>query len=147
MCMKLVLVEDDHLQAERLLNDLRLAFPQATCELIKTESEFRNKLDAFVERPPDAIVMDVMIRWTDPTPDMAPPPKDVKGEDYFRAGVRCAKLLEERGVHSPIILYTILDAADLKEDLAKVSKIAIHLRKEASSESLVRRIRELTQGG
>ena len=42
---------------------------QVKPEVIRTESGFFTALEDISANPPDIIVLDVMLRWTDPSPD------------------------------------------------------------------------------
>lgn len=140
--MRVLLVEDDHDQADFIKGFLGQELAGSEIELIRTEHEFRGRLDAIAERPPDVVVMDVMLRWTDPSPAMEPRPQDVKEGGIFEAGLRCRAQLADRPATAavPVILYTVLERDDLD---AKYQ--AMHLGKEADSESLVHAIRSLTR--
>ena len=142
--MNMLLVEDDHLQARWIKEGLLRSFPGATIEVISTELGFRSKLQEMTEQVPDVFIMDVMLRWTDPTPDLKPPPEEVRKEGFFRAGLRCARLLAEQPStrHRPVILYSVLERSDIASDLKDEPNVH-HLRKDSTLEPLVRRIQEL----
>src|SRR5882672_9400242 len=103
-----LLVEDDHLHAGWITEMLQRAFPSIKIEPIRTENEFYLGIDAIARKPPDVVIMDVMLRWTDPAPEMSTPPPNVQTEGYRRAGLRCAEMLAKRDAtkHIPIILFT-----------------------------------------
>jgi CheY-like chemotaxis protein len=147
--MKILIVEDDHLQADWIHQSLANKFPRAEIERISTELEFRSRVDNgnLAENPPDVIIMDVMLRWTDPGPDLKPPPSDVREEGFFNAGLRCERLLaqEERTSHIPVILYTVLERTDLKQDPEKLRRNVHYLPKESNPEPLIQLIRDLTR--
>lgn len=143
--MNILIVEDDYLQAEWFQKELKKEFPRANIDIIKTEYKFRSCMEEIAKKPPDVIVMDIMLRWADPSPDMPQPPDDVKNEGFYRAGLRCQKLLaeSEKTRIIPVILYTVLERNDLKENLQKLPSHVIHLPKESSLTPLVREIRRL----
>src|ERR671921_412520 len=118
MATYIVIVEDDHLQEGPLSDSLSRAIPGAELVTLTTEQEFRNFVPRLRERPPDLIVMDVMLRWAYPEPDAPPPPEDVIKEGFYRAGLRCARLLadDETLNDVPVILHTILERSDLERD-------------------------------
>lgn len=143
--MKILLLEDDHLQAKWLqdalqdkLNELRPAV-----ETVRTEREFQSRLDELVRWDPTVVLLDAIVRWTDPSPDLMAPPDGYNGPG--RAGVRCAKLFAEASPHTPIILYTILEREDLEEELVSLPRGVQHLRKEADLSPLLDRIRAVVQ--
>jgi|GEM_PF-2377186 hypothetical protein len=118
--MRVVLLEDSYLDVESIANDIRRSFSDATVIHISTESEFREHVPSFAQNPPDLFVLDVMVRWADLRQDMeVSPPVDVANEGYYRAGIRCQKLLAEHEVTSeiPVILYSILDRGEYEADI------------------------------
>src|SRR5215217_6959334 len=127
----LVVVEDDHLQEGPLEAHLREAFPTADVQTVPTEREFRELLPKLRDRPPDAVVLDVMLRWDFPRPDPPPPPADVEAGGYYRAGLRCAQLLsaDKRLQRVPVIFYTILERADLERDGTALADSVRYVRK------------------
>lgn len=116
---RILLLEDDNLQAQLVKMTIEQEINSAEVEIISTELAFRTKMDDIVAHPPDVIVLDVMVRWRRPSREKQ---EKAPGE-YFRAGIRCWTLLKERGVASAVIVYTVLESADLKP---KVSLDAIN---------------------
>jgi CheY-like chemotaxis protein len=114
--LSILLVEDDALFADSLKEELVKAFQGVTVETIPTESRFRQSLPDIERSPPSVIVIDVMLRWDDPRPDMPAPPSDVEEEGFYTAGLRCQTLLasNSRTKQIPVILYTILDPGDVE---------------------------------
>jgi CheY-like chemotaxis protein len=125
--MKILLVEDDYLE-EDLLRRILTAWPfkirDEEIVTIATEEEFRKRIEGIARspRPPELAIIDVMIRWTDPRPgdlDMAQIPLAVQHEGPYRAGLRCAEMLDDLNPHIPILFYTILEREDLDSDLLR----------------------------
>src|SRR5437763_8333735 len=145
--MRLVLLEDDSSQSAWLKQQIESMPSSPTIDCLTSESEFRAQIDAYCTAPPDLFVLDVMVRWTKPAPVMAEPPDDAKTNGYFRAGFRCAKLLRDAGVSSPIIFYTILENTDVNADLAKLHELnikdATYLRKARRSNELLKMIGDI----
>lgn len=141
--MKILLVEDDYIQSDLICEALEQAFPSDVVELIRTEHEFRSRLVDIKARPPDIIILDIMLRWTLPSRDMPELPQDVREEGLYRAGFRCKKLLSEhaRTRDIPVILYTVMEVSDIAEDLQDIASGAVYLRKEADMTSLIQLIR------
>lgn len=141
--MSILVVEDDDIQADLILPNLKRAFRQDTIDLIRTEYEFRDHLDKIRKNPPDVIVIDIMLRWTDPSEDMPPRPEEVRREGPNRAGFRCKKILaEEEGTkHIPVILYTVLADGDIEHELASGD---VYLNKDDDFSPLIQLIREIT---
>ena len=110
--MRILLVEDDWIQEESMSGAIRDAFPEVVIESLCTELEFRNALDRIAADPPDLVIFDIMIRWTDPSPDLdeSALPAEFSRQD---AGLRCHKLLIERVPHARTLLYSILDREDI----------------------------------
>lgn len=143
----IVVVEDDHLQEEPLREQLSESFVGGTVEIILTEQEFRARLESFRVEPPDIVVLDVMLRWTFPSPDASPPPFDVEKGGYYRAGIRCAELLANDELLSkiPIILLTILERDDLGRDGQHLPDSVTYMRKSADPDFLIKTIRALLE--
>jgi len=145
--MEILIVEDDALQAETIESRLKKDFPGARIRKVSTERQFHLSLDSIVQNPPSVVVLDVMLRWTDPAPDLEPPPGDVRREGFSRAGLRCQKLLAQHETTSgvPVILYTVLDRNDLDRELKGLRPNVAHLRKESDLSPLVQQIREMVR--
>lgn len=145
--MYIVLVEDDHLQAEWIEARLREAFHGVEVERISTEQEFYARFEAIAVARPDVFIVDNMLRWTDPKQDMPAPPPEVQVNGFYRAGLRCKDkiIAHEQTRHTPIILYTVLDDLDLDQALQDKPPNVIYLRKDSDPEPLIRIIREVTR--
>ena len=139
--MKILLLEDDCLQAESIRRELERAFGMSCVEELATESQFRARLNTIARDPPDVAVLDVMVRWADPSPEPPEPPEDVRREKFYRAGLRCARLLAAQVPDVPIVLYSILHPDDLKSELPDLSPGVTHLPKKAELRLLVDLIR------
>ncbi|MEE9294802.1 MAG: hypothetical protein V3W34_07565 [Phycisphaerae bacterium] len=136
--MNIVLLEDDHLQADWIRSEL-VSELGASVRVVRTEMEFREILSEWQEHPPDIVVLDVIVRWTDPRADIPRPPEDVRNGPA-RAGIRCGRRFAEYCPNVPIILYTVLDAVDLEADLTGLPERVITLSKEATSTPLINAI-------
>jgi CheY-like chemotaxis protein len=144
--MYILVVEDQFVQADLICENLEKEFPDSVIEQIDTESEFRYRLDAIAMNPPDVIVMDVMLPWTEPDPVMPPTPEDVLNAGFNRAGLRCAKLLAENDLTKgiPVIVYTVLEEFDLERELRNDHRNVVYLRKDSDPDPLFKLIHELT---
>ena len=140
--MRILLVEDDHLQSDPTLDNLRREFHGASFTRIRTESEFRAKFKEIATNKPDVIIMDVMLPWADPDPDLKVPPEVAEG-GIGRAGIRCKNLLAENEATRdiPVLFYTVLDNPQLQTDIQNLRPEAEHLIKEPDSIDLIERIR------
>jgi len=145
--MKILLVEDDYLQTDWVYSDLIREFPDAEIEKLSTESEFYSRLDGIAGASPDVILMDIMMRWAHPSPNIPPAPEEVKKDGFYRAGLRCIRLLSKsaRTSRIPVILYTMLERADLEEPLRKLPANVTYMQKESDLTPLFQRIRAVTR--
>lgn len=145
--MYIVLVEDDHLQAEWVESCLEEAFEGLGVVRISTESDFYLWLDGFADESPKLFIIDVMLRWTDPAPTMKKPPPEVKKNGFYRAGLRCQQRIAEndRLRDIPVILYTVLEELDLEGQLPTKPSHVIYLRKDSDPEPLIKEIRRIRQ--
>jgi len=145
--MRVVIVEDDYLQADWIKNLLlsRLGVADGDVELIATECEFRDRLENFRAHPPSLFVIDVMLRWADATADYRPSPPDVKEEGFFRAGLRCERLLRQarETKRIPVVLYTVLEESELEPGLKSVGTATKYIGKSSADADLVAHINEL----
>lgn len=146
--MRVVVVEDDSLQAESIAEALQRSFRDLRTELISTECEFRARVDALRSDPPDVFLMDVMLRWTDPTPDRLPPPTDVEQEGFFRGGLRCLQMILDAPEMNkiPVVVYSVLDREDVAREISAMPRHVLFLRKDSDERRLVMEIRSLLQG-
>jgi DNA-binding NarL/FixJ family response regulator len=132
--MRIVLVEDNLFQEEAIRNAITAAFPGVGVDTIWTELEFRNKLEELVESPPDLVILDVMLPWTEAGPEVDDSPLEY---DDRLAGLRCRVLLKERAPHVPVVLYSILDTDDIGE---QAPQDVCFIQKKSSFEKLLQQI-------
>ena len=143
--MHIVLVEDNGLEADQIQGQLAKAFVGARVVTISSEEEFRRRLDEIVRGQPDIVIMDVMVRWTVPSPRLEEPPDDVKDEGPWRAGLRCQKLLTGRAPGIPVLLYTVLRQRDLHKELKDLPGNVVYCSKEEDYRSLSQALRALME--
>ena len=145
--MRILLVEDDYHQSDAITRKLAERFSGLVVEKIKTELEFRERISRIISNLPDIILMDIMMRWTDPSPDVELAPEEIRAEGFFRAGLRCVKLLKSdpRADKLPIILYTILEGSDIELEQSKLPTNVHHIRKESDPSPLIAKIFEITR--
>ncbi len=142
--MRLVLIEDDHLQAEWICDNLRTAIPEATIELLKTESAFLEFI-ANDQEPVAVYIVDEMLRWADPPGiDDADKPRRPPVGPPQRAGVRIIETLAQRSdtKGTPVILYTVLDEDDVK--FLGIRDSVRYVSKTANAQDLVNEVRRAT---
>lgn len=152
MPKKILIVEDDPLQLDMIRDELNLHFEDVVLEDVQTEHEFYDKLSDIIRDSPNLILMDVMLRWTDPAPpeEMPPEPAEVKEGGYYRAGIRCVRRLrkqEQTDPRIPILLFTVLSDQDLSKDLLELKQDrylhVAYLQKTAPVFDLIRKIKEV----
>ncbi|MDQ3802387.1 MAG: hypothetical protein M3416_00805 [Acidobacteriota bacterium] len=145
--LKILLVEDDHVQAEEIREDLEEALSNVEykIEMIDSEQGFYNRLDTIEVDAPDLIIMDVMLRWAHPSPEIAAPAEVIVGKHY-RAGFRCLKRLAERQTARRInvILYTVLQKRDdIENEVRALPPNVVYLVKEPNHSPFIRTVRSL----
>jgi len=101
----ILIIEDDELQAVDLKSRLEKNL-EIPVEVISTESTFLKRVDGVNSQTYTAAVVDMMLRWTDPAPNMEPPPPEVLEEGSYTAGLRCCRALAAKGVRC--IIFTAL---------------------------------------
>ena len=128
--MQIVLVEDDDLQAEEIGDALRRALPSVKVDWICSESTFRQRLPSIKSRPPDGIIMDLLLLWAEPGPGMPTPPTEIESESYYRAGIRCVEILRKEPTlrNVPVVLYTVIGLGDISGSLQ--SFLNVHYRQK-----------------
>ena len=107
MSKYVLVIEDDRIQAEELAR--RLRNPEREVRIISTELDFRSRLSQFDHSNCPAAIVDMMLRWTDPAPDMTMPPDEILQEGFYTAGLRCCRELRRKGI--PSVIFTALDPA------------------------------------
>ncbi len=134
--MTVLILEDDAVQAgalaERIIRDL-----DAKVDAIATELEFWRRIRTEEGISADVAVVDMMLRWTDPSPDMEMPPDDIIREGFFTAGLRCCRELRKRNIRC--VIFTALDPG--KIPLREDERISI-INKSRGFEPLVQEIKQ-----
>jgi TIR domain len=137
--MKVVIVEDDYLQAEHIRSWLLEVWPHIEIEAIQTEAEFRSKLPDLSAQPPNIVIMDYLLRWSDPRPDAHLPPDEVKAAGFYGAGLRCIDLLQQNDIMRsvPVVLYTVLERSDIDESILRFPPNVKFLHKASEKDRLI----------
>lgn len=137
MRTRILLVEDDHLQAEFITTRINKKFGTGSVVLLRSESQFVDHVRNINHGSYDVVVLDVMLRWDVASRDMRIP-TDYAGP--FSAGIRCRQLLLNQPAtrRIPVILYTVLDRKDLPKGVDFMAK-------DDSAERLIAQISVLTQ--
>lgn len=143
--MKIILIEDDFLQAEMMADLLRQEL-ESTVEIIRTEFDFCGQLEEIGQNPPNVFVIDVMLRWTDPGPVMTMQPRDVLDGGRERAGFRCQERLAaiDATREVPVILYSFFDDSQFDHKVRSLPPSAVYLQKESDPTPLLDTICRMT---
>lgn len=143
--IRIISVEDDPLQAAWIKQTIEEKINGTLVIQIATESEFVKKLPEIVANPPTLILLDVMLRWAEPSPNTPERPPDVKEGGMRRAGFRCWIRLSEdpESRDVPVVLYTVLEREELEEWPEKLPPRLRFLHKDSDPEALETAIREL----
>ena len=127
-----LVIEDDSVQANTLARRIQERFPGVKVKIINTESNFHKQLPSLNPAEIRVAVVDMMLRWADPAPEMEMPPQEIIDEGFFVGGLRCRKALVARGI--PTIIYTVLD----RESVPGLKPPEIeYVRKGPSAEDLL----------
>lgn len=145
--MLIVLLEDEYLQSEQIVIDLKAGLRPSDVEVIelRTEHEFRSRLDDILRKKPDVFILDVMVAWTIADEVMPDVPDDVKSGDYFTAGLRCHKMLAQKAPHIPVIIYSVLEQRDMEPLSHDIDPHTVRITKHASVKPLIQEILRITQ--
>jgi ActR/RegA family two-component response regulator len=111
MNKRLLIVEDDKIQADELRH--RIEHLGWAVDHISTELEFRRRVRQTDITLYSLAVVDMMLRWTDPAPEMEQPPPEVIQEGFYTAGLRCCRQLSARGVRC--VIYPALDPEKIRQ--------------------------------
>jgi hypothetical protein len=148
--MKIWLIEDDPTQAEDIAAGLRKYLGQSDLPEIKrvaTESEFRRRFDEIAASEPAAVVLDLLLRWTDAGPDMEPLPPEIDPvTGYLTAGLRCQQRLaaDARTEVVPVVIYTIVNGGSVGIEPGTLTGNVRLVRKETSYANLIEAVKNLT---
>lgn len=140
--MYIIIIEDDPVQYKFIEETLEQKdFTNLRLERIKFEAEFRNRFDEIAKDRPEILILDVMIRWTDPSPNMEKPPQKIIDDGFYRAGIRCIQMLndDKRTKNIPIIVYSVLEEDTLKDEI-KYFPQAKYLYKDFDARRLINTI-------
>lgn len=145
--MKLLIVEDDTYQARWALSSLSGELAGVTVQTISTEYTFRSEFEKIAAECPQVVIIDIMLRWTEPTRDMVLPPPEIRREGAMKAGLRCAKMLtqDQRTKGCFILLYSVLDRSSMVDDLRALGPNVLFLQKSVDHDALAKTVRFLLQ--
>jgi CheY-like chemotaxis protein len=111
----ILIVEDDPEDEDFMVEEIKAHF-KIKPEVIRTGKEFVAALDRMASNLPDVIVLDIMLRWAFPWPELRA--SEAPGS-FHVAGIRCLRQLRSReSTRSiPIILYSALDQDDFMDQV------------------------------
>jgi CheY-like chemotaxis protein len=102
---QVLVIEDDEIQAKELKGRLRAT--GLDLRYISTELEFWDMIKHEPVLPFSLAVVDMMLRWTNPAPDMEFPPENIMEEGFYAGGLRCCRELVKQKI--PCVIFTALD--------------------------------------
>ena len=144
--MYILVVEDDILQFETIERSIMESnkLSKARLERVKTELEFHEKFEDIANDNPTVILMDIMLKWTSKD-RLVEPPKEVEEKGFYRAGLRCERMLanDKRTQNIPVFIYSVLGREDLEGEFRPRPQVRI-LDKDFSAWGIEKAIRELT---
>ena len=116
---RIVVVDDSSAFLATLRDAVEASSLDVILEECRSEADFRGSLSKWKADSPAAFIIDIMLRWVRPEPDAPPRPEWYTNESRFRAGLRCAKLLQDQVelARVPIVFYTVLERSDVSGDL------------------------------
>jgi CheY-like chemotaxis protein len=136
--MRVVLVEDDYLEAGQIRDVLNEQYARVDLVEYATELDFVAALPTLGENPPDLVIMDVMLPRQRASTNVVAPPEERRGEP-LRSGIRLLAKLQQsaklRGV--PVIIHSALPWQDLETDLFNRPDHVIFVQKSATSSQLM----------
>lgn len=141
--MNIFMLEDDDVWIqtfnEVVMSELK---KKEAVELICYDSEhaFMEALLNLPVHPEDVFVLDVMVRWTDPQPEIPQPPLNVMDEGYYRAGLRCQKAIRNKGLKNKVIMLTVLENGDLTEEKRGFDENTKYLNKKEDKQKVIQLI-------
>lgn len=141
---RIIVMEDDPFQSERIANNLKDAFPDMKIIECATEREFRQLIDDSDASSIACVVLDAMVPWDFPSEAMPVPPADVQTGDMFGAGSRCLRYARRKlGESIPACFHTILDREDA--EIGNDDVVTIYVAKRPENEGLVKAVAGLLE--
>lgn len=141
--MKIILLEDDHIQASRIIDEMEHYFGMPKISLYSNASEFIKELPEICAVPPDLFLFDMMLQWS-AVEDLAS--REIPSDfEYSQAGIHCAKaVLSSPKISSiPIILHTFVRAEVIQSTFGVMPKNVSIIGKEENTRSLMMMIRSV----
>jgi len=152
--MNVVLLEDNHFHRNNLKLWLSKDRYVKEVKFVKTEMDFRERMQEFATKPPSLFIMDVMVKIAE-TEDVElgnvviPPEIMNDDENIFRAGFRCLDLVRSHPAlkHIPIILISVLGSKGLEKSLSTLGNNEVFIEKNKFEKELELQIRNIAKTG
>lgn len=145
--LRVVLAEDDHMQVGSMIKSMRQSFggDQVNVDVVKTELEFRSRLEEMQRNPPDIFIIDVLLHWTSPQPGMNTAPIELTGGGPDTPGFRCQELLAASDAtrNVPVLLYSAYHTSNWESKVRTLPPTVIYLSKD-DQDAIIDAIRKLT---
>ena len=112
--MRVLLIEDNEHHSLCVKDTLESTFKDTIVAVFKTESEVMESLEQIAREQPHIIILDIILPWCSPSPDMPDLPEDYDDGPY-RAGIRCLKafLKHDSLKDVPIIVHSVIGSEEL----------------------------------
>lgn len=142
----IVILEDDKQLACNLIADLefnllpRIGMKPSDIVIVTSEYEFQRQLPKLVEQNPVAFIIDLMVRWVEPSPTIPKPPREVIEQGYYQAGLRCIRELRRLLPEVPVWIYSVLDEESFPVDLNFAGSSVYRLSKQVEATELASQI-------
>lgn len=114
---RIVLVEDESIYAEELQQKLLPLIAPLDIEWCSTEAVFISCLPEWANEPPLLFILDMLVPWARPNPNVPKPPDDVRSP--HRAGIRCYRRLRKYPVFAttPILFSTVVSSEQFRRNI------------------------------
>jgi DNA-binding NarL/FixJ family response regulator len=139
--MRILLVEDDPLDRERISETVRSALGTVEIDVCSTEQQFRSELDRVLADGLDLAIIDALLPWTLPGIELETAPTEVTEGSFRRAGARCASLLASKADSIPIIVYSAAERLDID-----LPRNVFYVPKDDDARTLIRLMKSVVRG-
>jgi len=138
--VRILFIEDDFIYAEYFAELLAETFQDVAITLVETESALLASVDDLANDPPDIIITDMRLRWTDLSGSAENMPPD---HDVMFGGARCIKAIRERDTlaYVPVLIVTALTSQRYQEHLPDPPRNIESLTKPVMPERLIAVVR------
>ena len=149
--MRIILIEDDHLQEEPILNQLRAGLAkhgEVRIRKYQTASDFEAVLEDIAGWNPDVFVIDIMLPLNSPD-ELSDMSQEEIGEleETSDGGFVCLQMIleEERLASTAVFLFSVLEEGELKDELQGLPANVRFMRKESDLRGLIAEIESALQ--